>query len=117
MILPQEIEVYYVIPAIRRELAKALVNKGLKQKQVAGIFGVTQACVSNYFKSKRAQEVKFTPEIKKLITECAESISKGRSCFINAVQKICKEFKQKKHLCALHKELDDHVCGCKGCLS
>jgi len=116
MILPQEIEVFYVIPAIRRELAKALVKQGLKQKQVAEIFGVTGACVSNYFKAKRGQEVKFDTKTKKLINECADQIKKGQSCFISAIQKICKEFKQSECLCELHKKLDDHVCGCKGCL-
>jgi predicted transcriptional regulator len=116
MILPQELEVFYVIPAIRRELAMALVSKGLKQKQVAKIFGVTEACISNYFKAKRGKNVQFNPKIMKTIKECASEIKQGKTCFIKTVQEICKQFKQNKCLCALHERLDAHVCGCKGCL-
>jgi len=116
MILPQEIEVFYVIPAIRRELAKALVKRGFKQKQVAEIFGVSKACICNYFKAKRGQEVKFDAKTKELINGCADDLKSGKTCFISAIQKVCKEFKQSECLCDLHKKLDDHVCGCKGCL-
>lgn len=115
--MPQEIEVFYVIPAIRRELAKALVNKGFKQKKVAQLLGVSEACVSNYLNHKRAEEVGFKPEIKKLITSCADKISKEKTCFINAVQIIIKKFKQEECLCRLHEKLDSHVCGCRGCLN
>lgn len=117
MILPQEMEVYYVIPAIRRELAKALIKEGLKQNKIAKIFGVSDACVSNYFKAKRAQDVKFNKELKKTIKDCASDLKKGKACYISIVQKICKEFKQSNCLCDLHKKLDNHVCGCKGCLA
>ncbi|MFA5406347.1 MAG: hypothetical protein WC307_03250 [Candidatus Nanoarchaeia archaeon] len=116
MILPQELEVFYVIPAIRRELALSLSKKGFKQKKIAQIFGVTEACISNYFKSKRANEVKFNVKIIKLINDCAEKLSKGQTCFINVVQKVCKEFKNSECLCALHEKLDEHVCKCRGCL-
>jgi len=116
MILPQEMEVFYVIPAIRRELASALVKKGLKQKEVAGLFGVTEACISNYFKSKRGNEVKFSPKLVKAINECANELRQGKSCFISVVQRVCKEFKQSEGLCKLHQKLDSHVCGCRGCL-
>ncbi len=117
MILPQELEVFYVIPAIRREIALALAKKGFKHKKIAQIFGVTEACVSNYFKNKRASEVKFNNRTSKLISDCTDKLSKGQTCFISVVQKICKEFKESKCLCALHEKMDEHVCKCRGCLS
>ena len=63
MKLPQEIEVWYVIPAIRREFAKGLIKKGLKQREVARMLGVTDAAVSQYFSSKRGSEVRFNQRI------------------------------------------------------
>ena len=120
MILPQELEVFYVIPAIRRELALALKSGGLSQKKIAGIFGVTEACVSNYFKSKRANDVKFSPELKLMINDCAKSISAGKSCFISSIEKVCREFKNAKCLCDLHKKIDNHLCcsfNCGGCFA
>ena len=54
--LRQEIEVWYVIPAIRKEIAKGLVKKGLKQRAVARKLEITDAAVSQYFNSKRGGE-------------------------------------------------------------
>lgn len=116
MILPQELEVYYVIPAIRRELARALKKQGLSQKRISLIFGVTEACVSNYFKSKRGREVDFNPKILRLINSCADDIIKGNKCFINSVQCVCKEFRNDKCLCVLHKKIDNLTCKNQGCL-
>ena len=116
MILPQELEVYYVIPAIRKELSANLVKLGYSQKRIADLFGVSEACVSNYFNAKRAGKVEFTPDLKKIIKNYANKLSKSECCFISAVQAILKEFKESQALCDLHEELDDHVCGCKGCL-
>ena len=87
--LPQEIEVWYVIPAIRREFAKALVKKGLKQREVARMLGVTDAAVSQYFSSKRGSEVKFNQEIKKEIRTSVEKVMKGGNV-LSEIQKICR---------------------------
>ncbi len=116
MMLPQELEVFYVIPAIRRELAYNLSSMGLKQKEIASIFGVTEACVSNYFMSKRARDVKFNSEVKALIKTAAKALASNKSCFIFEVQKILKKFKECKGLCLLHEQLDNKLCGCRGCL-
>ena len=51
---PCEVVVWYVLPTIRRELAKELVDTyGMKQSQVAKMFGVTDAAISQYLKNKR----------------------------------------------------------------
>jgi uncharacterized protein len=51
---PCEVVVWYVLPTIRRELAKELVEAyGLKQSHVAKMFGVTDAAISQYLKNKR----------------------------------------------------------------
>ena len=55
LIFPQEIEVWYILPAIRKKVALKLVKRGLSQKKVADIMGVTEAAVSQYKKSKRAK--------------------------------------------------------------
>ena len=52
-LMPQEIEVWYIIPAVRRELAKSMVKIGLKQKQIAVTLGITEAAVSQYLKLDR----------------------------------------------------------------
>lgn len=54
MKIPCELIVWYVLPSIRRELARELVEKHkLTQAEVARRFGVTDAAISQYLKSKR----------------------------------------------------------------
>jgi hypothetical protein len=75
-LMPQEVEVWYVIPSIRRELALAMIEKGRTQKSIAKMLGVTEPAVTQYKLSKgkdssrsRGDRVdipeKFLPEIEK----------------------------------------------------
>lgn len=51
---PIEIEYWYVLPTIRREIATSLKKRGnLRQKEVADILGITEAAVSQYIKGTR----------------------------------------------------------------
>ncbi len=71
---PCEIVVWYVLPTIRREIAKELVDTfRMKQVDVGHLFGVTDAAISQYLKKKRGGNVwiessenypKFLEEIK-----------------------------------------------------
>jgi predicted transcriptional regulator len=54
MKIPCELIVWYVLPSIRRELARELVDKhNFSQAEVARRFGVTDAAISQYLKAKR----------------------------------------------------------------
>jgi uncharacterized protein len=56
MKIPCELIVWYVLPSIRRELSRELVGKyDLTQAEVARRFGVTDATISQYLKSKRGK--------------------------------------------------------------
>ena len=58
-LLPQEIEVWYIIPAIRKELAKLLTQKYELSYDKAGvILGVSKAAISQYLSNKRANKIK-----------------------------------------------------------
>jgi len=102
--MPQEIEVWYIIPAIRRELAKSMKKLGIKQKKIAEILGVTNAAVSQYLKEKRAKDFPIDGKTKKMIDECAKKLSKGESCPIKGIQDICNYIEKKGGLCDLHKK-------------
>ena len=67
-LMPQEVEVWYLIPAIRRELTKIFLSEfKINQKQISDILGVTESAVSQYQNSKRAQDLKFSKkEIEKI---------------------------------------------------
>lgn len=53
--LPTEVEYWYVLPVVRKELAKKLKEIGnLRQKEVADILGISESAVSQYLKGTRA---------------------------------------------------------------
>lgn len=114
--MPQEIEVWYVLPAIRKELAKEMLSKGLKQKDIAKKLGVTEPAVSQYLKSKRAKKVKFNKEVNKQIKSSAILLIKNKSCAIKEMQKCCNEIKKQGILCKLHKGKGDITGKCRACL-
>ncbi|MBW3014920.1 helix-turn-helix domain-containing protein [Candidatus Woesearchaeota archaeon] len=111
--LPQEIEVWYIIPAIRKELAKAMRSLGLKQKEIASKLGLRESAVSQYINSKRGKEIKLNKKILKHIKESANKIIQNNSCAIREIQEICKEIKKSKTLCKIHMKYSqkDHCCG------
>ncbi len=67
--MPQEVEVWYVLPAIRRELAKAMktkvvprlneegkmVDHKITQKEIARMLGVTEPAITQYLLKKKGQ--------------------------------------------------------------
>jgi predicted transcriptional regulator len=67
--MPQEVEVWYVLPAIRRELAKTMKTKVVQrtdedgdlrdhkitQKEIARMLGVTEPAITQYLLRKKGQ--------------------------------------------------------------
>jgi len=119
IIHPQEIEVWYILPAIRKELAVSLKQKGLEQKKIAQILGVTEPAVSYYTNNKRASNLEFSPEIKSEITKSVMIIEKDKSKVMKEMQRILSLPQIKKLICKLHKkeggaEEDCEIC--KDCI-
>ena len=54
---PCELVVWYVLPAIRSELAKSLLSLGMKQKDVSQLMDITQPAVSQYITDKRGSGI------------------------------------------------------------
>lgn len=96
---PQEIEVFYVLPALRRELAVSLKSAGKPQKVIAKLLGVTGAAVSQYFSSKRASQLKFSAELKKAIDESAKKISDDIS-LMREMQRLLKLTRDERVTCS-----------------
>jgi len=105
LVLIQEIETWYVIPALRKELAKIFKQKGLTQKDTAKILGTTEATISHYFHDKRAKDVTFTDEEIKLIDEKATLILEDKNT-IKHMYDICNQLRGSKTVCTLHKKYE-----------
>ena len=88
-LLPQEIEVWYIIPAIRKELAKLLTGKYKLSYEKAGmILGISKAAVSQYLSNKRANKIKLNLETKKEVAQSAKIIVKNPKLALGEIQRL-----------------------------
>ena len=113
---PCEIIVWYVIPAIRAELAKSLLDLGMKQKHISELLDITQPAVSQYTTSKRGQTFQFDEEVKEDIRAFAAKLIEGTASKEDIVSKtcaFCSEIKTED----LSRQLNLELSGkCKNCL-
>ncbi len=114
--MPQEIEVWYIIPALRRELAKGMIENGLTQKQVAKNMGLTEAAVSQYLSSKRAKEVVFSKAILDEIRKSAKKIIDNEKQLVPEMMRLCNLTSVKHVMCDIHRKQDKNLPeGCDVC--
>ena len=74
-LLPQEIEVWYVIPSLRKELSKILTKKyGMTFEKAGNSLGVSKAAVSQYLSKKRGKQIKFSKATLKELQVSAKNI-------------------------------------------
>jgi len=102
--LPQEIEVWYIIPTIRREIARNLVKKGMIMEKAGEILGVTKAAISQYLSKKRADRVKLTGRIKKEIKNSADIIEKDNKKAVSEIMRILALMRKDKCECYICKK-------------
>lgn len=109
-VMPQEIEVWYLIPALRRELAKIFIKEyDLNQKKVAEILGITEAAVSQYLNSKRGHEIKFSKDGLNQIKKSAKEMIENRDSAMKKIYDLCVLLRETKVICELHKNQDKSV--------
>ena len=91
---PCEIVVWYVIPAIRSELAKELLNLGMKQKDVSELMDITQPAVSQYITDKRGSGIKLDDHVRTMVKDFAFELSTGESTKADLISRTCMICKQ-----------------------
>lgn len=109
MMYPQEIEVWYILPVIRKELAAELLNYNLTQKEIASKLGITEAAISQYLNEKRAKLINLDSEIKEEIQKSAYNIAKKNANIIKEVQSISNLIKNNKTICKIHMQNDKTI--------
>lgn len=108
--MPQEIEVWYLIPGIRRELTKSLVaDHKMNQKGISKILGITESAVSQYIKNKRGSEMKFSKEDIQLIKKSANQIAVNKSEANREIYNLCIKFRGSESLCEFHRQHDSTI--------
>ena len=117
--MPQEIEVRYILPAIRREISRIFIEEHkLSQKEAAEILGLTEAAVSQYQHSKRAKEVVFSDKVVEEIKSSVGRIltdKKNKQRVIAEIYRISSLTNVKHILCDLHRSQSRDLHNCNIC--
>jgi len=92
MLLPCEVAVRSLVPAIRSAIARELMQTyGLKQKDVANLLGITQTAVSKYTRHVRGRVLKVeeVEEVQLTLKEIVVSLAYGHMSKYELVAKFC----------------------------
>ncbi len=113
---PCEIVVQKVLPAIRSELARIMLEEGLPQQQVANRLGLTKAAVSQYVSAKRGGDISFPTDIEEKINELAKSLAGNLSAndAVTNLCAVCKGIQSSGWLCKEHQQKKDECTYCLG---
>ncbi len=114
---PQELEVWYVIPALRKELTLAMKLSGEKQVLIANKLGITKSAVTQYLNNKRgAKELNFNERVKNEIQTSASKI-KNKFDAMREIQHLLNVTRQERLVCQLHRVTDKEFSNCDVCFN
>ncbi|MBN1235540.1 MAG: helix-turn-helix domain-containing protein [Methanotrichaceae archaeon] len=86
---PCEEIVWNVLPCIRAAIADELVKRGISQKEVSRMLGITPPAVSQYVSKKRGYNIVFREDILHAIGMLAEDLIEERVKGSELVKRIC----------------------------
>ena len=95
---PCEIIVWNVVPVIKKEFAKKIINEfGLNQRETAKKLGTTEATISRYISGKRGALEITDKEILREIYKSSERITKENGpTVIEETCRICRLLKSRE---------------------
>ena len=96
---PQEVEVWYLIPSVKKEFVRALIESNLKQNEIAKILGLTDAAVSQYMHNKRAANMELPKEVALEIEISAKKLLSKETQFNQELQRIMRIIHEKQYIC------------------
>jgi predicted transcriptional regulator len=114
-VLPQEIEVWYVIPAIRKALTICLVrDHGLSYEKVGNALGISKAAISQYHKNKRAAKVRLPSLALEEVGKSCKRIVGKKGDSVEEIQRILGLMRKRDLKCGVcEKEENGILKGCK----
>ncbi len=110
---PCEIIVWYVLPAMRSEIARELVHTHhMKQNEVGRLFGVTDAAVSQYLNKKRGvskviEESELYQGFLEQAKVSANRLAAGKTTLVDELCRICTYSKQSGLLSLVYTDYTD----------
>jgi len=108
LLLPCEVGVQTVLPAIRALMARTILEKhGMKEKQVAEILGLSQSAISRYTTKNRGNIITLenVPEVQTLIDQMINLLLSEKphqtTEILELLCQTCKTIREKGLMCAL----------------
>ncbi len=86
---PCEQIVWDVLPSIRAAIAEELIKRGISQKEVSRMLGITPPAVSQYLSKKRGYNIEFREDIRQAIGVLADDLIKEDIKGTDLVKRIC----------------------------
>ncbi|HLC80801.1 MAG TPA: hypothetical protein VJG31_03445 [Candidatus Nanoarchaeia archaeon] len=101
-LFPQEIEVWYILPAVRKALAEEMMARSMPQTEIALLLGTSEATISHYRQEKRAKKEIFNLTIKKEVKKAVGRIQKNSTLLFDEVIKLCRLARKERIICQVH---------------
>ncbi len=108
LLLPCEVGVQTVLPAIRALMARKIIEKhGMKEKQVAELLGLSQSAISRYATKNRGNilTIENVPEVQELIDQIIRLLLYGKPNQTTEILKLfcqtCKVIREQGLMCTL----------------
>ncbi|MDM7935800.1 MAG: helix-turn-helix domain-containing protein [Methanothrix sp.] len=84
---PCEAIVWDLLPCIRAAIAEELVRRGVSQREVSRMLGITPPAVSQYVSKKRGYSIEFSEDVRAAVCLLADDLMEGR--VEDLVERIC----------------------------
>ncbi|MBI2451734.1 hypothetical protein HYV50_01490 [Candidatus Pacearchaeota archaeon] len=108
--LPQEIEVWYIIPAIRREMSMCFSKEHkISYDNIALMMGLTKAAISQYIAGKRVEKIRMHPKAIEEVKNSCNRVVKNKGNVTKEILKVLEIIKKKKLHCEMCGEMIDGV--------
>lgn len=99
---PCEQIVWDVLPSIRAAIAEELVKRGITQKEISRMLGITPPAVSQYVSKKRGYNIEFREDIRETIALLAEDLIAGKvegNALVPRICQICRMLQDDESAC------------------
>lgn len=97
---PCEEIVWDVLPSIRAAIAEELIKRGVSQKDVSRMLGITPPAVSQYVSKKRGYNIEFREDIREAIGKLAEDLIQSEvDDLVKRICAICRMLQNDEDAC------------------
>ncbi len=109
--LRPELEYWYVVPFLRKTIVQFLKLRGLSQKDIAFLLGITPPAISQYLNNKRAVMLEkqcpaLLKEIKAIIDRRISQKENKNLNLFKVQAEVLRELEEKEIICKIHKAID-----------